>query len=118
MQGSILYLVLKLRGGGQNSPEFLAKIREEKKLEEDQLKEKFNSELKSEMTVAPGGFINQTIVRDPVRAEDWDTKNVIMFNLQLLNTFAFEHLLGIKAPPTPVSNFFFLESPSQCFNFC
>lgn len=57
----------------------------------------------SEMAVAPGGFINQTIVRDPVPAMEWDTENTILFNLQLLNASSFEQLLGIKAPPTPIT---------------
>ncbi|KAE9369833.1 hypothetical protein N431DRAFT_560557 [Stipitochalara longipes BDJ] len=99
-----IYVIVRLRGGGYSDPKDLAKMQEKKALAKDrQLQEEIKAEVKSEMAVAPGGFINQTIVRDPVPAEDWDVKNVVMFNLQLLNAAAFEHLIGIKAPPTPIS---------------
>jgi hypothetical protein len=58
---------------------------------------------KSEMAVALDGFIKQTIVRDTAQPEDWDVKNNIAFNLQLLNTNSFEQLLGLEAPSTPMS---------------
>jgi hypothetical protein len=55
------------------------------------------------MAVSPGGFINQTIVKDPVKAEDWDTGNTIMFNMRLLNASVFEQVTGIEAPATPIT---------------
>lgn len=60
-------------------------------------------EIQSEMAIAPGGFINQTIVRDPVASQTWDIENSIMFNLQLLNASKFEELLGYPAPETPIT---------------
>ena len=93
-------MVLRLRGGGD--PEAVARYLESNKTNTAKKTEKKVPEV-SEMAVAAGGFINQTIVRDPVRPEKWDTKNTVMFNLQLLNASAFERLLGIKAPSTPVT---------------
>jgi hypothetical protein len=55
------------------------------------------------MAVAPGGFIKQKIVKDPVDAEDWDKENTIMFNLQLLNASVFQQVTGIKAQATPIT---------------
>ena len=55
------------------------------------------------MAIAPGGFINQTIIKDPVPMEDWDQNNTILFNLQLLNASCFQQLLGIKPPSTPIT---------------
>jgi hypothetical protein len=56
-----------------------------------------------EMAIAPGGLIRQSIVRDSVKVEHWDTGNTIMFNLQLLNASVFEQVNGIKAPYTPIT---------------
>lgn len=58
---------------------------------------------KSEMSIAPGGLIHQTIVRDPVDPTAWDKDNSIMFNVQLINALVFETLLGVGAPRTPIT---------------
>ncbi len=82
MQGSNVYLVIGGRTLGQlGSPK--SKV--------------------VEMAIAPGGFIKQTIVKDPVRSTDWDLNNTIMFNVHLLNASVFGDLLGPKAPTTPVT---------------
>ena len=54
------------------------------------------------MAVAAGGHIEQVIVPDIYKPDQWDTENVIMFNMQLFDATTFEHVLGIKAPPTPI----------------
>ncbi|CZT42531.1 related to ubiquitin/ribosomal protein S27a fusion protein [Rhynchosporium secalis] len=92
---SILCLVLRLRGGGPGLPDEMSP--EEKKMQRE------TAEKAEEMAVAPGGFINQTIVRDPFPADKWDQENTILFNLQLLNALTFEAILGIKAPETPIT---------------
>jgi hypothetical protein len=55
------------------------------------------------LAVAPGGHIEQVIVPDIYAPDQWDTKNVVMFNMQLFDTTTFEHVLGIKPPPTPIN---------------
>jgi hypothetical protein len=54
------------------------------------------------LTVAAGGRIEQVIVPDIYKPDQWNTENVIMFNMQLFDATTFEHVLGIKAPPTPI----------------
>jgi hypothetical protein len=92
-------LVLRLRGGYLPPPEEqAARAKLLEKIEQYRLLRI----VKTEMAVSPGGFINQTIVKDPVKAENWDTGNTIMFNLQLLNTSVFEQVTGTKAPSMPI----------------
>jgi len=92
-------MVFGLRGGGGDHEEYML---QEELAESNAARKKENTVI-SEMAIAPGGFITQTIVKDPVEAEDWDKENTIMFNLQLLNASVFEQLIGIKAPPTPIT---------------
>lgn len=35
--------------------------------------------------------------------QNWDNESAISFNVQLLNATRFEQLLGIRAPPTPIT---------------
>jgi hypothetical protein len=93
-----VHMVLGLRGGGGDLEEYMVQ-----ELAESNAARKKENTVISEMAIAPGGFITQTIVEDPVEAEDWDKENTIMFNLQLLNASVFEQLIGIKAPPTPIT---------------
>ncbi|KAH7395551.1 hypothetical protein BKA64DRAFT_708946 [Cadophora sp. MPI-SDFR-AT-0126] len=88
-----LHLIYRIRGSGAG-PESLPI------LISPQLKEDAKA---AEKAIAPGGFINQTIVKDPIPAGDWNQDNIIMFNVQLLNASTFEAILGIKAPETPVT---------------
>lgn len=91
---------MRLRGGREDTPEEKAREgNEEVAAKEREIKE----EIKSEMAVAPGGFITQTIVRDPIPADKWDAENIVMFNVQLVNATSFEKLLGLKAPNTPIT---------------
>ncbi|KUJ07507.1 uncharacterized protein LY89DRAFT_789601 [Mollisia scopiformis] len=50
-----------------------------------------------EMTFAPGGRIQQTIMRDYFEPSSWDHQETIFFNVQLLNATIFERV--ITAPP-------------------
>ncbi|KAK0101050.1 hypothetical protein ONS95_012962 [Cadophora gregata] len=79
---SRLNLVLNLQGGGllQRSNPFNA-----------------------EMSVGVGGKIKQSILRDPHAAIAWDTKNLAMFNVQLLTSSVFQRVTGNRPPPTPVT---------------
>lgn len=88
-----------LRGSGGELEEYM--LQEE--LAESNATRKKENTVTSQMAIAPGGFIHQTIVKDPVEAEDWDKENTIMFNLQLLNASVFEQLFGIKALTTPLT---------------
>jgi hypothetical protein len=57
----------------------------------------------TEMGIAAGGLIKQTIVKDKNDPTIWDTNNGTVFNGQILNSTAFEAITG-KAPPiTPVT---------------
>ncbi|TEY43161.1 hypothetical protein BOTCAL_0377g00100 [Botryotinia calthae] len=49
------------------------------------------------------------IVEDFVPAEEWDTENIAIFNLQMLNAAAFEGMIGMKPPWTTVSKITYLE---------
>jgi hypothetical protein len=91
---------LRLRGGGESTPEQLA---ENATLLEKTKQDRLQRIVKTEMAVSPGRFINQTSVKDPVKAEDWVIGNTVMFNMQLLNASIFEQVTGIEAPATPIT---------------
>ena len=55
------------------------------------------------MNIAAGGLIKQSIVADTFPAEDWDTENSIIANVQLINSAVFESLTGMPPPPTPIT---------------
>lgn len=74
--GSVLYLVLRLRGGGDAG---------------------------AEMGIAAGGLIKQTIVKDKNDPTMWETDNSTIFNVQILNSTAFEAVTGRAPPKTPVT---------------
>ncbi|KAF4417503.1 integral membrane [Fusarium acutatum] len=83
-EGSLLHLVLKLRGGGP-SPSLPPKPETEK----------------AEMTLAAGGAIRQSIVAIPGR--QFRKTITIAFNLQILNSASFSAVTGLAPPPTPAS---------------
>jgi hypothetical protein len=56
-----------------------------------------------ELAIRPDGFTKPTLVKDTYATEGWDKDTAISFNVQLLNATRFEQLLGIKAPPTPIT---------------
>jgi ubiquitin len=74
--GSVLHLVLRLRGGGPVEPE---------------------------MGVAAGGLIKQTVVKDNNDPTIWETDKGTIFNVQILNSAAFEAVTGEAPPTTPVT---------------
>jgi hypothetical protein len=94
-------MVLSLRGGGGHLG--IEEYMLSQELAENNAARREENTITSEMVIAPGGFIKQTIAKDPVEAEDWDKENIIMFNLHLLNASVFEQVIGIKAPPTPIT---------------
>jgi hypothetical protein len=55
------------------------------------------------MSRGAGGFITQSILRDPHPSAAWDNENTAMFNIQLLNASLFHRVTGMQPPPSPVS---------------
>ncbi len=79
IQGSTINLILRLRGGGGQSPEELA------------------------MGLAPGGLIKQCIIKDNHPSTIWERDQTICFNVQILNSDTFQQATGVAPPPTPIS---------------
>ena len=73
---SKLHLVLRLRGGGEATPE---------------------------MSFGAGGSIKQTIIPDTSSHRIWDIESAKTFHLQVVNAVYFEELTGIIAPDTPIT---------------
>lgn len=82
-----MHLVWRLRGGGPLPSTEQIKELEQKKIE---------AQSAEELAIAPGGFIQQTIIRDKLTTEGWDSENCIMFDLQLLDAAALP-ALGSKS---------------------
>ncbi|KAL8876910.1 MAG: hypothetical protein Q9192_008778, partial [Flavoplaca navasiana] len=79
--GGVLYLVLRLRGGGgPRTPD-----------------------KKAELGIAPGGLIKQCIIEDPYPESMWDIGRAISFNVQILNSQLFSQVTGMPPPATPIS---------------
>lgn len=57
----------------------------------------------AEMGIAAGGIIRQTIVKDQNNPIIWETNNGTIFNVQILNSAAFEAITGEAPPETPVN---------------
>ena len=57
----------------------------------------------SEMSIGAGGFIKQSILRDPHASTAWDSDNTVMFNIQLLSADVFQHVTGMEQTPSPVT---------------
>lgn len=55
------------------------------------------------MGLAAGGQIQQTIKRDRTDPSIWDSDNVVIFNVQILNSTSFETVTGEQVPDTPVT---------------
>jgi hypothetical protein len=98
LQQSILHLVLRLRGGGPATAEQMAKWKKEQAAADAR-----KAVEAAEMTIAAGGTICQTIVKDTIAVKNWDKGSTVTFNLQIINAAKFESLLGIPAPSTPIS---------------
>ena len=74
---SVLHLVIRLRGGG--TPQV------------------------GEMALGAGGVIKQVIHADTRDPKLWDRDRTVLFNLQILNSEAFQRVTGTPPPKTPVS---------------
>ena len=59
--------------------------------------------MKTELGVAAGGYIKQCILPDHNPASIWERDQTIYFNVQILNSAAFQKITGLKLPKTPVS---------------
>lgn len=58
---------------------------------------------KAELGVAAGGYIKQCILPDPNPASIWERDQTIYFNVQILNSAAFQKITGLEPPKTPIS---------------
>ena len=57
----------------------------------------------AEMGIAAGGLIKQSILEDTNDPGIWEVNNGTIFNLQILNSAAFEAITGEAPPETPVT---------------
>lgn len=55
------------------------------------------------MGIAKGGKIEQAIRSDKYPASHWNPEHTMAFNVQLLNSNAFERVTGLPPPKTPVT---------------
>ncbi|KAF8837956.1 hypothetical protein BDN67DRAFT_132714 [Paxillus ammoniavirescens] len=81
-KGSILYLVLRLRGGGYTNPE---------------------------VGFAAGGRISQKINRDPLPITAYDHDRVQRFHVSVINAAYFSKITGLPNPPSPITPQTYLE---------
>lgn len=56
-----------------------------------------------EMALAAGGFIKNSIRPDSLGESRWNWKAACLFNVQLLNSVAFESITGFSAPVYPLA---------------
>lgn len=89
-QGSEIYLILRLRGGGE-APAVEEKVTP------------FAEDKVTELVIAAGGRIKQEIRPDMEPVDSWVPEAVTVFNVQLLNATSFTHITGLPAPKTPIS---------------
>lgn len=55
------------------------------------------------MALGAGGLIKQVIKKDKSEADKWDRERTMFFNVQILNSKAFQAVTGRPAPPSPVT---------------
>ncbi|MCJ1380915.1 hypothetical protein MMC17_004024 [Xylographa soralifera] len=91
-QGSKIYLLLGLRGGG-GGPLYPQPIAKEMALEE---------ETSLEMGIAAGGLIKHIIKPDGNSAKSWDRDRTITFNVQILDSETFRKVTRMEPPKTLV----------------
>ncbi|KAF2502698.1 integral membrane protein [Lophium mytilinum] len=84
MNGDTIFLIPRRRGGGGGPV----------------ASEQADS---AQMGLAAGGQIKQVIKRDDYDSSKWIAALTTVFNVQILNTNAFQSVTGISAPPTPVT---------------
>ncbi|PVH76463.1 hypothetical protein DL98DRAFT_657413 [Cadophora sp. DSE1049] len=99
-----VYLEQSLRGGGEGTlpPEEKERIAKPKKIRDEQHEKVLETATVQELAIAPGGFIQQTIVRDVYEPQLWDIENSVMLNLQLIDATSFP-ALGLPVPVTPIT---------------
>ncbi|KAG1767368.1 hypothetical protein EV702DRAFT_1147118 [Suillus placidus] len=93
---STLYLVLRLRGGGEGTPMSSSGRKKRPMI--------CSSGRKSTpmMSFGAGGTIKQAINKDHNDPRIWDVGRTKIFNVQVLNAAHFEDITKMMAPPTPV----------------
>jgi len=82
LKESTLYSILRQRGGGGG---------------------KAWSPDREAMCLSAGGYISQTIVKDPYPPYIWDVDSTTWLSVQIVNSVKFEEISGLAAPPTPIS---------------
>ncbi len=76
-QGATLHLFRRLRGGGPGKP--------------------------VERSIAPGGLIQQCVLKDLHPASAWHSERTMMFHVQILNSKLFCAVTGKTSPKSPIS---------------
>jgi hypothetical protein len=57
----------------------------------------------TELVLAAGGRIKQTIIRDTSSKTDWDETRSIIFSVQILNSERYQAVTGRTPPKTPIT---------------
>ncbi|KAF3921938.1 hypothetical protein ABW20_dc0102307 [Dactylellina cionopaga] len=99
--GSILDLVLRLRGGG-GYPDIQANLA-------------YN--MPAEMGLAAGGVIQQAIAKDYLHSSQWDRSRTVGFNVQILNSKLYKIITGDSKPILPMSPQAYAASRRTFFDF-
>lgn len=55
------------------------------------------------MSVGAGGRIKQSILEDMTEVTFWDSRAPTLLNISILNAALFEQIVGLLAPPSPIS---------------
>lgn len=76
--GSIVHLILRLRGGGEGG------------------------QPPTELGIAAGGMIKQSIHRDISTSDHWNHDRTVGFNVQILNAAAYPSVTGFPNPNPPI----------------
>ena len=79
----MLHLILRVRGGGPAEPTV--------------------EPAGAEMGIAPGGLIEQCVLKDIYPASSWDSARTIQLHVQILNTDLFRAVTGKAPPKSPIS---------------
>ncbi|KAF7882886.1 hypothetical protein EAF00_011375 [Botryotinia globosa] len=106
MAGSQLFLALSSASGPKShaAQKYMPQTAAQKRLLEHHvaIKESYG-EKRDVMFADTNTNIVQDIEVDDFYAEDWDTENTLIFNLQMISAPSSEIVLGMKPPPCPIS---------------
>jgi hypothetical protein len=69
------------------------------------------------MSIAAGGSIKQTIIRDKQEARDWDNDKTIVLSVQILDSKHITQVTGLRPPPSPISIQTYIANRIPFFNF-